>query len=105
MGSILKAVCSCGFIADDIMQGIGFDYSSGKLQLEPAYCDECGILAAREVNSGAQCEQCNRAMKFYSQPNEEASVGLIISTPPEGLQHCPRCKQNNLQFTSIGLWD
>ena len=110
MGYLLKAICSCGYESKEIMQGIGFDYARKGIYYEPAWCDNCGIVEARDGREEhPECKTCHAVMHFY-QEEDEAPVtydilGLRETDYDKRKWHCPRCQQQELSFVKIGLWD
>lgn len=112
MGYIIRAICPCGLVSDEMMQGIGFNYFESGYNCEPAYCDTCGIVVGRDASkSYSKCPTCRKKVKFYNeslnQPNKEQDPCTPTSNYMEDkeLWHCPRCKQETLQFESMGCWD
>jgi predicted Zn-ribbon and HTH transcriptional regulator len=111
MGTIIKAVCTCGLESDTIHQGIGFRYFENGVRIEPAYCDSCGIVVGRDISkSFSKCPQCRRKVKFYTEDVEESDEKVPGLATDDYLDekefwHCPRCKRETLRFKSLGLWD
>jgi predicted Zn-ribbon and HTH transcriptional regulator len=112
MGNIVMAVCSnCSLESDTIYQGIGFRYYEKGIRTEPAYCDACGVVVGRDISkSYSKCPKCRRKVKFYKEDVEESETEEQLGLPGDYLQekkfwHCPRCKEEALQFQSMGMWD
>lgn len=94
------------------MQGVGFNYFESGYFCEPAYCDTCGIVVGKDASkSYSKCPSCWKKLKFYKENLNKRSdlpfPGYANSNYLEEKEHwhCPRCKQETLQFESLGCWD
>jgi predicted Zn-ribbon and HTH transcriptional regulator len=113
MGSIIKAICPCGLESEEIMQGIGFNYLERSIQMEPAFCDACGIVIGRDIQKlYSKCPKCRKKMTFYKPETEEEddeAIGYSFASDNYLQQrekwHCPRCKRETLRFEFMGCWD
>jgi predicted Zn-ribbon and HTH transcriptional regulator len=112
MGTIIQAICPCGLESEPIMQGIGFSYPENKTQMEPAYCDTCGIVVGRDLSKlFSKCPKCRKKIRFFLEEMETVDEEQSFIYPSLDYQrdkehwHCPRCKQETLQFWSMGCWD
>lgn len=97
-----------------IYQGIGFQYFENGVRIEPAYCDNCEIVAGKDTSKAyCKCPRCRRKMTFYEDEvqlanNEVDAITEMASRDyleEKEYWHCPRCKQETLRFESRGLWD
>jgi len=122
MGSMIQAKCSCGYKSDELLVGGGFINFMIKCSL-PFYCDHCSIVSTTNILSKSgikkynRCPMCKRKVQCYGEIREEAydySENYVFDwlinddkryILPEGLHHCPKCKENNLKFFSSGCWD
>ncbi|AMM52453.1 hypothetical protein TH61_16395 [Rufibacter sp. DG15C] len=111
MGYKIKAECGCGLESKKIYQGIGFNYFTTRVRLEPAYCDHCGIVVGSDMSkTESKCPNCARDTKYYFEGMEDQFGGDSDFPPSDYLQskdfwHCPKCKKETLQFARLGLWD
>ncbi len=112
MGNIIQAICPCGLESEPIMQGIGFNYPETRTQMEPAFCDACGVVVGRDFSKlYSKCPKCRKKIKFYLEELETNNEEQSFIYPSIDYQqvkehwHCPRCKQETLQFGSMGCWD
>ncbi|ALJ00766.1 hypothetical protein [Rufibacter tibetensis] len=111
MGNIIQASCTCGLESEQIFQGIGFQYYETRIRLEPAYCDLCGIVSGKDMGKNfCKCPKCRKKMKFYyegleADDNEDSDFPSSEYLESKEHWHCPKCKDENLIFGSMGCWD
>jgi hypothetical protein len=111
MGTLIKAVCSCGYASKVMQQGIGFAYFDTGDYYEPAYCDQCGEVRLRNRRKRPRCGYCRKRMHFYFDDvgaNPVPSPDDLVFTnylEQKELWHCPACKQETLRFEQWGTWD
>jgi hypothetical protein len=111
MGNIISATCKCGLESEEIFQGIGFNYYSNHVRIEPAYCDQCGIVVGRDMcKSFSKCPKCRMKMKFYyevlgTKNDEGDDTPSSEYLESQDLWHCPRCNEETLSFNFMGCWD
>ena len=131
MGSLIISKCSCGYQSD--MFGIGGGMISiNKEYYLPYYCDDCEIVIDRNIlkDSGSElkkynkCPECFKKVKYYgsiikknveddlfpSGPSGDIDIDFRFSLDDrykldDNNNHCPKCKNNNLEFEYVGNWD
>jgi uncharacterized protein with PIN domain len=94
-----------------MFQGIGFGYPKARRQIEPAFCDTCGVVIGKDITKKfSKCPKCRKKLDFYNDHAEmkEDDWGLV---PVEDYLvskkywHCPGCKEEKLTFEFMGCWD
>ena len=123
MGSMLQSQCKCGFESDCLSVGGGMMLYLHEKCWIPCFCDECELVMSiniltKEGKKGYyRCIKCRKRVKYYGEVGEdtfenqdgyifdwrinfEKSYSLINK-----LYYCPKCKEENLQFHSVGNWD
>ena len=125
MGSMLISQCKCGYESDELYVGGGFmvmDFN--EKCLIPCYCDQCELVMSiniltKEGKKGYyRCTKCKKRVKYYGEVGEDTfehqdhyifdwGIGDMEKRYflKEQSYHCPKCKEENLQFHSIGDWD
>ena len=122
MGSMLISQCKCGFESDCLSVGGGMMDFNEKCWT-PCYCDECELVMSiniltKEGKKGYyRCTKCKKRVKYYGEIGEdtfEYQDGYIFDwrinfeksySLKNKLYYCPKCKEENLQFHSVGNWD
>ena len=124
MGSMLESQCKCGFESDYLYVGGGMMDYGGKCGV-PCYCDKCELVMSiniltKEGKKGYyRCTKCKKRVNYYGEVGEETfednGVNYIFDWGIGGMEkryflkeqsyHCPKCKEENLQFHSVGNWD
>lgn len=121
MGSIIKAVCKCGFESGDIFAGGGFQNFQTTC-MAPAICLNCRkLLIKNYTKEHEKCPDCGREVTFYNDPqvqtqtNESKKTRDIFSWHtnderedfqlPDTQYLCPKCGKMTLTFILIGNWD
>jgi predicted RNA-binding Zn-ribbon protein involved in translation (DUF1610 family) len=124
MGSIIKAVCECGFSSPHIYAGGGFlDFrTSCKV---PAICYKCDdIVVVNYLRASVNCPKCGEEVIFYNDPSlrkestgaeGETELDAVFSwrMPHTGKSFClpatqylcPKCGKMTLKFYQVGNWD
>lgn len=68
MGSILKAICKCGFESEDIFAGGGFQNFRTTCNA-PAICLKCKkLLVKNYLQKHEKCPDCGENITFYDDP-------------------------------------
>ena len=115
MGSIIKAICQCGFESEDIYAGGGMADFMTRLSA-PAYCKKChSLVVSNYLSKRSRCPKCRGRVIFYNNKelqiseNQEEVFSWAISNEedvfrlPKTLYLCPRCGKMKLEFHDIGL--
>ncbi len=123
----MKASCSCGFVAENLMLGGGmrnFQTFYGA----PGMCQACGeFVGVNYRDPGAVCSLCGGSVRLYNDPamqqgpndtDEKPSWDeLRQEAPPKPGQQgnfwlprdatylCPQCHQRQMRFLQSGMWD
>ena len=91
MGDLYSASCPCGYLSENHAVGAGM---SGPDELELYYCRNCNeYCSIKSTVKEKRCREC-RSRKITP-----------IHIQDGGLNLCPACKQNTLQFVESGCWD
>jgi len=106
MGSIINAVCKCGYQVHDCFVGVGMDYTQSLKNPEPAICFHCSSLQIVNYNSQRpRCSTCKKEIHFYLDDS-------ALSTSPSGeaiccssTYLCPKCGKMDMEFNVVGVWD
>jgi DNA-directed RNA polymerase subunit M/transcription elongation factor TFIIS len=124
MGSIIKAVCGCGFESENIFAGGGFMNFMTNLTA-PALCQKCqSFLVSNYLDKGSKCSKCGGTLLFYNDPSLQIVNANDASSeheqdvfswrhPDKGrefrlidtLYLCPKCKEMKMKFIGVGCWD
>ena len=123
MGSMLQSQCKCGFESDCLSVGGGMMLYLHEKCWIPCFCDECELVMSiniltKEGKKGYyRCTKCKKRVKYYGEIGEdtfEYQDGFIFDwrinfeksySLKNKLYYCPKCKEENLQFHSVGNWD
>ena len=121
MGSILLALCGCGF-ERKILEG-----PDGAVYHLPALCEECREFLVVDYYQ-PKCPACGKRPIFFGEM-ERKYIGFILGeekhTPLKKKYHrppthidislalpmahnpywCPKCGKKSLTFTYLGFWD
>lgn len=114
MGQIATGLCSCGFISNNLILGGGIYSDSNHF---PAYCAEGAHIIA--INLKAETYRCKdknhlsapipyfdaqlcKSEKVISADFNQDELSALSS---ERVFFCPQCKEFNLKFQGVGLWD
>jgi len=110
MGSIIRAVCECGYDSGDIYQGGGF-LNFMKEDIEPAYCRKCKkLVIANHMLKHPKCPDCKGKIVFYDNQelwSEDSKLGYCWGNVviPFDKCFCPQCGKKTMKFQDVGLWD
>ncbi len=119
MGTIIKAICKCGFESENIFAGGGF-VSFRTTCIAPAVCVHCAkFLVLNYIEKDPECPECGKKVTFYDDPSVQKqrkdpggkdifswntnSKGVFRL--PDTSYLCPKCGKMGLKFTLVGLWD
>jgi predicted Zn-ribbon and HTH transcriptional regulator len=112
MGDLIKPICSCGYESEQMKQGIGFKYIETGVFYEPAFCDNCGIVEERDASEKSlKCVRCKGRMPYYKTLIKARAKDRYSGFPNTDYinkrlyWHCPKCKEQSLQFLHEGMWD
>jgi len=124
MGSMLISQCKCGLESDELYVGGGMMLYFHEKCWIPCYCDECELvmtinILTKEGKKGYyRCTNCKKRVKYYGEVGEDTfeyqddyifdwGIGDMEKRYflKEQSYHCPKCKEENLQFHSVGNWD
>ena len=123
MGSMLISQCKCGYESDCLSVGGGMMLYLHEKCWIPCFCDECELvmtinILTKEGKKGYyRCTKCKKRVKYYGEVGEDTfeyqddyifDWGINIEKRyflKNKLYYCPKCKEENLQFHSIGNWD
>jgi hypothetical protein len=74
MGSIINAICKCGFEAKDCFIGVGVNYPNDLWNPEPAICFHCSRFQISNYKSKSpRCSICSKKIVFY---RDEISLSI-----------------------------
>ena len=119
MGTIIKAICNCGFKSEDVFAGGGFS-NFRTICLAPALCLNCKTFVVKNyLNKYSRCPVCRKKVTFYNNPILQVSTVDLDKESifswhtkekeefllPDTLYLCPKCEQIRLKFVWIGNWD
>jgi len=100
MGEILNLTCSCGYEAEDLHVGCGMAGHDWCREL--AVCSHCcEIVTIRATAKQRGCPACRRKVAVVQLPvlATGGSESVLLDTP------CPRCGQEAMRVTEVGIWD
>jgi hypothetical protein len=110
IGTIIQAVCECGYESEEVFQGGGFE-SFTTTDMEPAYCPKCKeLVVENRFVKEPRCSKCHGDIKFY----DHLDVGPGRTGPgfqwgkvviPSEKCLCPRCGKRTMRFVMAGCWD
>jgi ribosomal protein L37AE/L43A len=118
MGSIVNAICECGFNKEKMYLG-GGKRNHNSVCSFPFYCDQCKIIFTVNLyNPLTNCPDCG-ADSIISYEDKKINIGegrkvfswntrltlgreLVLT---DSKYWCPSCKKYDLKFTSVGRWD
>ncbi len=116
MGSMMQAVCTCGYESE--MMNLGFGFNSmifdkngivGLDAYEPFYCEACkNVQEGSGLKKFNRCTNCKKKMVSYLEPLISDEMQLHSAREEKLLKQrwrCPSCKKNTLRFYECGLWD
>lgn len=120
MGSIIMAICECGYSSQHLFVG-GGRIDHDKLTA-PAICTKCKTVIERNyLKPPAKCPKCRRKVKFYNEPVLQSSLKddseennifeWHMDNPnedfflPDTNYLCPVCGQTKMKFLNCGCWD
>jgi DNA-directed RNA polymerase subunit M/transcription elongation factor TFIIS len=121
MGSIIKAICKCGFDSGAILAG-GNSHNFRRTCIAPAICLNCQrFLIKNYMKKHETCPNCGKVVTFYDNPlvqtkmsKTKKSMNIFswhISDEREDFQLpnvrylCPKCEKMTLKFVLVGYWD
>ena len=117
MGSIVKAVCECGFKTEDMCLGGGMSNFTTVCSF-PNYCKSCkSFFIANMFDEKIICVNCKSEetlpyndkslVKDLSRTsfgwNSDTKYGQLKLS--EKNSFCPKCENYSLEFIRVGLWD
>ena len=114
MGEILQFFCSCGYKSENLFIGVGMNFPVNKAVYSLALCENCEtIIVVNKHKNQIQCPECHNEVNLFQEQVEisnfpEYEQSKIIQenkNRPEGIYYCPKCKQKNMRFVEIGMWD
>lgn len=124
MGSMIQAICECGFESEVFYAGAGMmDFK--ELCLAPAICLDCKkfLIENYKNKDEAECPVCNKNIVFYNDPRvkEIKNKSMRQGGPifewrlddkiekkfmlDDGRHLCPECGKLTLLFKETGCWD
>jgi len=116
MGTMLNAVCSCGYKKESVSFGAG-QASFKDLCLAPACCPQCHSVVSVDFYSWDRaCRECGSPVTLYPEvrgdkdyeygAGETWRVGprQILYLPHDG-NRCPKCDADELTFAPFGFFD
>lgn len=118
MGTIVRAVCECGYAREMLCGGGMANFES--VCLFPVYCRTCGLLeAANLFDAPLRCPKCGTDHviaydhhELVGQKGKEEvfswNVKERIGRNPrlsDGHYLCPACQRMQLRFQESGYWD
>ena len=111
MGSIVKAICECGFETEEMYLGGGMSNHT-TMNIFPHYCKDCkSLFQANMYDDTIVCINCKSSNTVlydnaYVVKNlDEVSFnwGTLKLSKKNSL--CPQCDNFSLEFISVGMWD
>ena len=114
MGEILQAACSCDYKSEELFVGVGMNFPETKAVYALALCDHCEtIITVNKNKKQIQCPECHNEVSLFQEqvvvsnfPDyKQSKIIRGNKTRPEGIYYCPECKQKNMRFVEIGMWD
>ena len=101
MGDILNLTCSCGYEAEDLHVGCGLAGPDWARSL--AVCSHCCEVVTIRPSRRRTCPACRRAVVMVEVPAMAGGGGddgsVLLETP------CPRCGEESMRVTEVGVWD
>ena len=100
MGDILNLTCSCGYEAEELFVGCGMAGPDWCRDL--AVCSHCReVVTIRTTTKRRSCPACRRAVVVVEVPALATGGGdsVLLDTP------CPRCGEEAMRVTEVGIWD
>lgn len=122
MGSIIKAICECGFESGDIFAGGGF-LNFQTICSAPAICLNCNrFLIKNYMKKYSKCPVCWKKVTFYNDPSVQIQINESYKKSdnvfswhvndekgefrlPNTRYLCPKCGKMTLKFEKVGNWD
>ena len=121
MGSLLLALCACGF-SREIKEG-----PDGNIYLMPALCEGCLEFLISDYYK-PKCPACGKRVIFFGEMEHKyesfilgekkhipaknkmyqmpTHVDIALALPMAGNCYwCPKCGQKKLTFTYLGFWE
>ena len=107
MGDLIMGVCKCGYEVRDIYLGVG---RMGGAACAVCYCDECkDVQQSPKYESPKICDKCKNHLtpyvKISGEEEDDDEIDYTKGDSDGTYYHCPRCKNKNLMFHCVGLWD
>ncbi|MBN2106058.1 MAG: hypothetical protein JW832_01425 [Deltaproteobacteria bacterium] len=105
MGSIIKALCSCGFETEFFGGSLRSDQQS--VCMAPALCAGCGNLqTVNYLEKDCHCPVCRATVVFYNDPALQAEQVSSGPQPedfvlPRSACLCPSCGCFSLHFEPL----
>lgn len=123
MGSVLGAVCPCGFESEEIYAGGGMlDFH--EVCNAPAFCQQCrDLVVVNYLLANPKCLGCSGPVVFYDDPSLQAAKGSREQEDPRrdvfnwnasdekhlrlpGTKYlCPKCGRKRMTFVFLGNFD
>jgi hypothetical protein len=98
MGSVVQAVCSCGYQSAELLDGFGMMFDGPVYQLFT--CDRCREVRAVNVRTKRpRCPGCRRSIRARFRSHEK-----WVDKEPPALP-CPRCAAPALVLNLLAIWD
>ncbi len=118
MGSMIQAICKCGFQSECICAGGGF-LNFVHTCTAPALCIYCNILVEKNyLKKFSKCPRCRKKVVFYDDESLRDSVessNVVFSwriddekgefVLPDVNYLCPECGEKAMRFVHAGCWD
>jgi len=120
MGSMINAICDCGFQSGTIMVGGGM-LNFDTVCYAPAICLRFNIFLVKNyLKKYSKCPKCRKKVVFYNNPivqeklkRNENRYNDIFSWRLEKSEFqlldlnylCPECGKMSLRFVREGHWD
>ena len=109
MGTMLQAVCRCGYEKGFCQGGGMADFD--EVDKEPAYCPLCReLVVVNHMGKRPLCPGCRHKITFYNDPSlasgeevEKIQWGEFW-LPARGCL-CPKCGEMTLEFVQRGCYD
>ena len=114
MGEILQSTCSCGYNSENLFVGVGMNFPETKAVYVLTLCENCeSILAVNKNEKQNLCPHCKNEVILFDDPITVANSSYQKPPGIKGKSNqkleeryiCPKCKQRNMKFVEIGLWD
>lgn len=115
---MVMAKCNCGFMSGEILLGGGM-MNFHEVCNAPAICKDCGVLFTGNwmLDEPPNCPECGKQALYYDDPSIHGkALGKHAvfdwHTPdgrtfilPNAAYYCPQCKQMQMNFILVGMWD